>query len=90
VNGSGSGITVISIPELEEKNKQPILDDPLDKSDFAISINKDNTGDAINGKISILNKFWINNGALNQGFTGYTNMGQAGGQHTHTKDSNSM
>jgi hypothetical protein len=82
LNGSDSGPTIVSIPDLEEKNNQPILQDPLDKSDYTISIDSDDTNGASTGKISILNKFWINNGPLNQGFTGHNHGDHTDVQHT--------
>lgn len=85
MNRPDSGISIITFPDLEEKNKQPILNGPLDKSDYAVRINNDNPGEAITGKISIRNKFWINNGPLNHGFTGHTHMGHTEGQHTHSR-----
>lgn len=83
MNGSDSGPTIVSIPNLEERNKQPILNDPLDKSEYTIRINNDDdTSGAITGKISILNKFWINNGPLNEGFTDHMHGDHADVHHT--------
>jgi hypothetical protein len=71
MNGVSSGPITVSIPDLEEGNKQHIKQDPLDKSEYTISIPGDrirtSLGDST-AKISIINKFWINNMSLNQGF----------------------
>jgi hypothetical protein len=57
---SDSEVTKISIDSLNEKSKQPIDKDPITQSEYQITAE-----DGTIGKISILNKFWINNGPLN-------------------------
>jgi hypothetical protein len=58
--GLDSEVTKISIDSLNEKNMQPIDKDPLTESEYKIIMD-----DGTTGKVSILNKFWINNGPLN-------------------------
>jgi hypothetical protein len=77
MNGVSSGLLTVSIPDLEERNKQHIKQDPLDKSEYTIKIpgipTRTSHGDST-GKISITNKFWINNISLNQGFADHMHM----------------
>lgn len=90
IKGSESGPTIVSFLNVEEKNKQPILNDPLDKPEYTIRIDSDDSTSAITIKISIQNKFWINNGPLNQGFTDHIHTDHTDVHHTHTKQPNSM
>jgi len=69
VKSSDPQLIRISIPSLNEKSSQPITKDPLIDANYAIiETEGDNSGAATTtGKISILRKFWINNGPLNSG-----------------------
>jgi len=60
INKMNNSITRISISSLSEKSKQPIVNDPLNQSQY--TINLDN---GITGTINIESKYWINNGPLN-------------------------
>jgi hypothetical protein len=60
INKMNNSITRISIPSLSEKSEQPIVNDPLNQSQY--TINMDN---GITGTINIGSKYWINNGPLN-------------------------
>ena len=55
-----SEIIKISIPAVEEKSGQPITHDPLSQNDYTIA-----TENGAKIQISIMNRFWINNGPLN-------------------------
>ncbi len=65
INKMNNLITRISIPSLSEKSKQPIVNDPLSQSQYAI--NMDN---GITGTINTESKYWINNGPLNMNMNG--------------------
>jgi hypothetical protein len=55
-----SKIFKVSIPSVEERSKQHITEDPLTRGDYEIVTEKDDKF-----QISIINRFWINNGMLN-------------------------
>jgi hypothetical protein len=55
-----SEIFKISIPTEAERSRQPIKNDPLDRSDYEIVTEKTDKF-----QISIINRFWINNSMLN-------------------------
>ena len=62
INQLNSKITKVSIPSEKEKSRQPIKKDPLTQSEYTITLD-----DGITGKISIVQKFFINNVSLNEG-----------------------
>jgi hypothetical protein len=62
IKESDSGLVKTSIPSLKERSMQPITSDPLTQAEYTIRMDDDGS----TGKISIGNKFWINNGPLNQ------------------------
>ena len=62
INESKSKITKISIPSEKEKTRQPINRDPLTQSEYAVTME-----DGTTGKVSIGDKFFINNASLNEG-----------------------
>jgi hypothetical protein len=62
IGSSDNGPIKTSIPSLNEKSMQPIASDPLRQQEYTIKCDDDGS----TGKISIGNKFWINNGPLNQ------------------------
>ncbi len=62
IKNHDSELVKISIPSLDERNKQPIIDDPIIENEYSIGIN----GDIDNlGSMKIVNKYWINNESLN-------------------------
>jgi hypothetical protein len=62
INQSNSKITKISILSEKEKSRQPIKKDPLTQSEYTVTMD-----DGTTGKISIGDKFFINNASLNEG-----------------------
>jgi hypothetical protein len=61
-DGNESRIIKISIPSVNERNSQPIKEDPLTQNEYIIETENGNKV-----QISITNRFWINNGPLNHG-----------------------
>ena len=59
-NNKESEIIKISIPLEKEKSRQLISNDPLTQNDYTVE-----TENAEKFEISIINRFWINNGMLN-------------------------
>jgi hypothetical protein len=65
IKSSDSALVKVSFPSLNERSNQPITKDPLTQTDYQIRMD-----DGTTGKISVGNKFFINNMSLNMGAPG--------------------